>query len=116
MGGRVQLIQTVLSSMIFHSMSLHDLPKKTLKKIERIFRDFFWAGISKERRRAWVAWEDICKPKSEGGLGLKAIDEYMVSFRMKMAVRIHQGESIWAKFLLKKYGSLDNQVRWRGAS
>jgi len=28
------------------------------------------------RKIAWISWDNICKPKLEGGLGIKHIDKF----------------------------------------
>ncbi|KAF6153691.1 hypothetical protein GIB67_000924 [Kingdonia uniflora] len=44
-------------------------PKIVLNKMEITFREFLWAEVEHKRAIASVAWEDICVPKDEGGLG-----------------------------------------------
>ena len=34
---------------------------------------FFWHGRSDSTKGASVKWEIVCKPKNEGGLGLKQV-------------------------------------------
>ncbi|XP_074283734.1 uncharacterized protein LOC141608268 [Silene latifolia] len=47
------------------------LPKGIIKSIEAICRNFLWENGTEYRRVPLVAWDKICKPKEEGGLGLK---------------------------------------------
>ena len=37
----------------------------------RIQRCFLWGGSKGARKIPWVQWSDVCKPKSEGGLGIR---------------------------------------------
>ena len=34
-------------------------------------RQFLWHGLEENKKGGVVAWQKICKPKREGGLGLK---------------------------------------------
>jgi hypothetical protein len=40
--------------------------------IEQNFNKFLW-NVKDERARAKLAWETICLPKKEGGLGIKRL-------------------------------------------
>ncbi|KAL0282162.1 UNVERIFIED_CONTAM: hypothetical protein Sradi_7269400 [Sesamum radiatum] len=70
--GRVQLIKSVLSSLHTYWASVFILPKAVLKVIEERMRSFLWKGASGSGV-AKVAWEQICRPKKEGGLGIKRV-------------------------------------------
>ena len=50
------------------------LPKKVIKSIESILRAFFWSGSELKTSNAKVAWEHLCVPKNEGGLGFKDVE------------------------------------------
>lgn len=67
--GRLQLIRSVLISFQTFWSSMFVLPKGVIKAIEQKLRSFLWAG-SGDRYTAKVSWEQICSPKSAGGLGL----------------------------------------------
>ncbi|XP_074318503.1 uncharacterized protein LOC141655316 [Silene latifolia] len=47
------------------------LPKRIIKSIEAICRNVLWENGTEYKRVPLVAWDKICKPKEEGGLGLK---------------------------------------------
>lgn len=56
-------------------MQVFPLPKKVLKHIESICRTFLWTGKEEVSRKAPVAWEKVCDPKSAGGLNVTALLE-----------------------------------------
>ncbi|XP_074292731.1 uncharacterized protein LOC141619611 [Silene latifolia] len=62
--GRLVLVKAVLSSMFV-------LPKGIIAKIEAVCRNFLWDNSTDYRRVPLVAWTTVCKPKEEGGLGIK---------------------------------------------
>ncbi|XP_059292446.1 uncharacterized protein LOC132045892 [Lycium ferocissimum] len=49
--------------------------KYTKTELHKIFASSFWSNKEEGRSRNWVAWEKVCLPKDEGGLGL---DLYMM--------------------------------------
>ncbi|KAF7127131.1 hypothetical protein RHSIM_Rhsim11G0000600 [Rhododendron simsii] len=71
--GRVQLIKNILFSMQTFWSSLFILPKKVIKEVESILRAFLWSGLDLKRTGAKVAWEHLCAPKDEGGIGFKSM-------------------------------------------
>jgi hypothetical protein len=72
--GRLQLFSYVLYSLQVYWTSIFILPKKVINAIEQKFNRFLWNGKDVEAAKAKVAWNDICFPKKEGGLGLKRIE------------------------------------------
>ena len=47
------------------------LPKLVLKKVNAICRAFIWKGVADFNGPGYVAWDDLCKAKKEGGLGIR---------------------------------------------
>ena len=74
--GRLQLIKSVLCSILSFWNGLFILPKKVLRKIEQILRRFLWRGPQLAMGGAKVAWEDLSLPLKEGGLGIKKLVEW----------------------------------------
>ncbi|GKC96770.1 RNA-directed DNA polymerase, eukaryota, reverse transcriptase zinc-binding domain protein [Tanacetum coccineum] len=73
--GRLQLIASILSSLQVYWASIFILPLNVCEAIDKLFKNFLWARSDKSMGIASVAWRDICKPKSQGGLGLKSLHE-----------------------------------------
>ena len=71
--GRVQLINSVLFSIQVYWASLFLLPGQVVKNVEQIMRSFLWSGSDMSTTRAKVAWDQVCLPRKEGGLGIKRI-------------------------------------------
>lgn len=69
--GRLVLLNSILSSLPMHYMSVLALPAWVLLKIDRIRKRFLWKGASEQAKGYHlVDWETVCKPKSVGGLGI----------------------------------------------
>jgi hypothetical protein len=73
---RVQLINSVLFSIKVYWASLFLLPGQIIKNVEQIMKSFLWSGSDMRTIRAKVAWDQVCLPKKEGGLGIKRITEW----------------------------------------
>ncbi|XP_074278274.1 uncharacterized protein LOC141601867 [Silene latifolia] len=69
--GRLVLIKSVLKSLHNYWATMFILPSGVITRIESICRNFLWDGGVDFLRSPLVSWKKICKPKQEGGLGLK---------------------------------------------
>ncbi|KAL0295721.1 UNVERIFIED_CONTAM: Retrovirus-related Pol polyprotein from type-2 retrotransposable element R2DM [Sesamum angustifolium] len=70
--GRVQLIKSVLISFEVYWAMAFILPKGIIKEMMKRLRTFLWKGNSASGYPK-VAWEAVCRPIDEGGLGIKDI-------------------------------------------
>ncbi|GFS31692.1 RNA-binding KH domain-containing protein [Actinidia rufa] len=61
----------------FYWASVFILPKKVVKEVTSILRKFLLSGTELKSSGAKVAWDDICLPKAEGGLGIKNIGLFL---------------------------------------
>lgn len=106
-GGKVTLINSVLSSLPLYLFSFFKAPKVVIKELTQIQRDFLWGSHEEERKICWVSWEDICKPKKEGGLGVKNLEVFNISLLAKWKWRcIHDHNALWRDLLAFRYGNL----------
>ncbi|PKU81021.1 Putative ribonuclease H protein [Dendrobium catenatum] len=84
MGGKLTLIESSLLSMpnflITHSL----VPKRVLHELEKLCRNFIWHKNVGSNGMRYVAWGEICKPKSFGGLGLHSPLLRVGSLRSKL--------------------------------
>jgi hypothetical protein len=105
LGGRIVLINAVLNSLPIFYLSYMKMPVKVWREVVKIQRDFFWGGLSCKRKLCWVKWEDICKPKKEGGLGVKNLRLMNLSLLAKWRWKLlREDDEIWKKVIMAKYG------------
>ncbi|GKA55522.1 RNA-directed DNA polymerase, eukaryota, reverse transcriptase zinc-binding domain protein [Tanacetum coccineum] len=71
--GRLQLIASVLSSLNVYWAAVFLIPKTVVKDIDKVLKGFLWCKGELKRGKAKVAWKTVCSPKSQGGLGLRAL-------------------------------------------
>ncbi|XP_074267269.1 uncharacterized protein LOC141590593 [Silene latifolia] len=69
--GRLTLVSSVLSTMHTYWASMFVLPQGVIKRVDAICRNFLWEGGADYNKAPLLAWQKVCSPKKEGGLGLK---------------------------------------------
>lgn len=104
-GGRVCLIKSVLTALPLYFFSFFRVPKGVLRRCIQIMTSFIWGGPEEDKKICWVSWSRICRPKSEGGLGVRNLDSFNVALLSKWRWRmLHEHDQLWCKVLLSKYG------------
>lgn len=99
-GGRLQLINSVITSMANFWLTAFRLPGSCLKEIERLCSAFLWSGPELKTSKAKVSWEDICLPKREGGLGIRPLKEINTVLCLKLLWRLFSNKtSLWVKWI-----------------
>ncbi|KAL0715541.1 hypothetical protein Bca4012_064863 [Brassica carinata] len=73
--GRLQLINSVIASITNFWCSAFRLPQSFIDEIESMCSAFLWSGSPNITSKSKVAWEEVCKMKQEGGLGVQKIKD-----------------------------------------
>ncbi|GKA93887.1 hypothetical protein Tco_0815873 [Tanacetum coccineum] len=73
--------------------SVFILPSRVLLDIKQIMRGFLWCQGSMRKGKAKVAWDIVCLPKDEGGLGLRRLDLFNKALMVS---------HIWSSCLVKR--------------
>ena len=67
-----------------------------------------WGWGTKGRKIAWISWDNICKEKEVGGLGIRRIEHFNKALLAKWLWRLGSTEyGLWKEVLESKYG-----LRW----
>jgi hypothetical protein len=105
-GGRVTLINSVLSSLPLYFFSFYKALVCVIKEMVSIQRNFLWGGGMDSNKMCWVSWDRICQPKESGGLGIKNLENFNSSLLCKWKWRcLEDREAPWYELLHFRYGS-----------
>eukprot|EP00253_Pinus_taeda_P022159 PITA_22159 len=98
LAGRLVLTKDVLQSIPIFMLSALPAPKGILEQIRDIQRDFMWGKEETIKKWALASWEKICKPKSQGGLGLDDQEILCKALGAKLWVRwVKEPKAQWAR-------------------
>lgn len=101
---RTTLISFVLQSVPFYVFSCFRVPETICNKMDSFSRSFWWGHELEVRKVHLLNWDEICKPKSKGGLGLKKFSLTNQALVAKQFWRInHNPQSLIARALKAKY-------------
>ena len=97
--GRLNLVSSVLWSICNFWLAAFRLPRDCIREIDKLCSAFLWSGPELNTNKAKIAWEIVCKPKREGGLGLRPLREANDVCCLKLIWRIaSHGDSLWVKW------------------
>jgi len=92
MVGRICVIKSVFTAISLFYLSVFKAPESVYKSIISIQRRFLWGWVKEKIPISWVSWEDLCKPKEEGGLGLRDIRKFNFALLAKWRWRFMSQE------------------------
>ncbi|KAG7599981.1 Reverse transcriptase zinc-binding domain [Arabidopsis suecica] len=85
-------------------MSTICMPKSILDKLDHASKSFLWGSSVEHKKQHLVAWNKVTRPKSEGGLGIRAAQDMNKALVAKLGWRLfHDHDSLWVKLVKKKY-------------
>ncbi|XP_019450653.1 PREDICTED: uncharacterized protein LOC109352923 [Lupinus angustifolius] len=101
--GRVELVKSIIHSMLVFSFHVYLWPSSLLKLIDKSMRNFIWSGDISTRKLVTVAWHKICTPTIEGGLGLRSISDLNQASLLKLAWGMRSSSQDWALFYRSRF-------------
>jgi len=102
-GGRLTLINSVLSSLPMYMMSFFEIPKGVLKKLDYFRSRFYWQGDGSRRKYRLAKWNTLCQPKVQGGLGIQDLRIKNIALLSKWLFKLLTSEGTWQQLLRNKY-------------
>lgn len=67
--GKEVLIKEVAYAIPTYAMACFDITKSVCEQISMMICRYWWSHQDKERKKHWIRWETLTKPKAQGGLG-----------------------------------------------
>ncbi|VFQ66081.1 unnamed protein product [Cuscuta campestris] len=107
--GKVELIRAVIQGVQSFWLQAFPVQKYVLDRITSLCREFLWGS-----RFAKVAWTDICKPKAEGGLGLKDAGTWNNALLCKLLWNLAaKKDSLWVRWVHAVYVTQGDFWHWQ---
>ncbi|XP_059077195.1 uncharacterized protein LOC131876294 [Cryptomeria japonica] len=100
----VTLLQFVIQALPIHKGFVQATLMYFLKEFDALSRQFLWSGHLLSSKWSLVKWESICRPKSEGGLGLHSAVLHSQVLATKLYKRWCTNQhQLWARILTFKW-------------
>ena len=99
--GRLQLVNSVLSSLPTYAMCTLEVPVAVIEYIDRARRHCLWRGSdSNAKMKPLVAWRKCSKPKRKGGLGIINLRSQNKTLLLKHLDKFYNRKDIpWVKLI-----------------
>ena len=100
---KVTKIGEILSALPTYPLSCLPLSKHINKKFEAKLRNFLQNDFDDSKKLALIKWDNICKPKELGGLGIKNLSWQNEALGAKLTWHLfEERDHKWAKIMYKK--------------
>lgn len=104
-GGRLALLNAVLSAIPLYTLSVYRAPKTILRRINSIRNRFLWHGSDRSKHKyTLVNWDRVCSDKQHGGWGVLNLQYMNLSLLLKWWWKYHDPtyEGLWKSVILYK--------------
>ena len=102
-GGRLVLINSVLSSLPMYMLSFFRIPKGVLKKLDYYRSRFYWQCEEHNKKYRLARWSIFCEPKSVGGLGITNLEVQNICLLSNRLFKLLNEDGTWQTLLRRKY-------------
>lgn len=94
----------VVQAIPTYFMSCFKLTESICDEINAMVKEFWWGQKGNERKICWVSWENLCKKKSEGGMGFRNLEKFNMALLVKQGWKLlRKPQSLAARILKAKY-------------
>ncbi len=93
------LLNSVLSSLPLFMLSFFEISRGVLQRLDYFRSRFFWSNDGRKRKYRLTKWENICRPKDQGGLGVHNFDIKNSCLLSKWLFQLFNGEGLWQDLL-----------------
>lgn len=102
--GRLTMAKAVLNNIANFHMQGQRLSAGTHRELDRLVQQCIWGSSTLKNKVHLLGWDVLCKPKSEGGAGLRRAEDMNRCLLAKLGWRILTCErETWCKVMRSKY-------------
>jgi hypothetical protein len=102
--GKEILIKAVAQAIPAYAMACFDLTKSLCDDIAKMICNYWWSQNEEENRAHWISWEQMMKPKEDGGLGFRDLYSFNMAMLSRQSWRLLQApDSLCSQVLRAKY-------------
>ncbi|XP_021991319.1 uncharacterized protein LOC110888086 [Helianthus annuus] len=112
---RFVLAKAVMGALPNYYFSIYLAPKKVIKSLDAIHRDFIWGRKDGKNKIHWIAWNKVVRSKKYGGFGTgrlrstwkdivvarKELDNMGINLKERLAAKVGDGRKV--KFWLDNW-------------
>ncbi|GMQ00802.1 hypothetical protein CsSME_00047717 [Camellia sinensis var. sinensis] len=111
--GRATLAKAATSSMPNHLMQTMEIPRRVCDQIDKLNRNFLWGNTEDRKKVHLVNWQQVCKSKSNGGLGIRQARVQNLALISKLGWKLTiNSDELWCKILKAKYLKDQSVSNW----
>ncbi|XP_027090403.2 uncharacterized protein [Coffea arabica] len=103
MGGKIFLKHHVPCSLPIYWLQVLSPPGAVVASLGKICNAFLCDNSIETRRIHWTAWEKVCYPVGEAGLGFCSFEVVVDVFSCKLWWYLRENKTIWATYMHSKY-------------
>lgn len=101
-GCHITLLTSVLQSYPIYTLSSTMVLKSILRRLGSLMGQCL-GNVRGQARTHWVNWRSICIATTEGGLGIRRIEEVKDALQAKLLWLSLTGDLLWARYACSKY-------------
>lgn len=103
-GGKEVLIKSQAQSILTYVMSCFLLPKVICEKLNSAIANFWWSNKPDSRGLHWLAWDQLCNPHLDGGVGFRTLADFNLALLAKQMWRLLRFlDSLLCRVLKERY-------------
>ncbi|KAL9682438.1 hypothetical protein QQ045_014236 [Rhodiola kirilowii] len=95
-GGKLIIIESILNSLLTHILAALPTPMMVINRINSMFASFLLDN-NEQKRRHWINWSDVCRPKEAGGLGIRNLTNIRRAHHYKLAWHCMHSTELWGR-------------------
>ncbi|XP_075655168.1 uncharacterized protein LOC142625382 [Castanea sativa] len=99
--GKEVLIKAVAQAIPTYTMSCFKILDTLCDDLASLIRNFWWGQKVDEKKIAWLSWEKMCQPKSNGGMGFKKLKQFNLALLAKQGWRLQTDHTSLVHRVLK---------------